>query len=166
MFSEAISSISWRCRPSSPLMAAAISGSACSSVAVKNESGAEAVLALEDEGLIGEISPPPQLLRRTAVGHGWRSEGAEAGYHIRAGMAKPLRYKPEIYARYGGDDAGSSPVALRKQGSFKHQKPSSPAKAGEPVRRGFPVLSLLPLDTRSPAGACHRAAVRPTRCGR
>src|SRR5882724_5686466 len=79
MFSDAISSISWRWRPSSPLMAAAISGSACSSVAVKNESGAEAVLAKE---LIGEISPPPQALRRTAVGHGWRSEDGPCRYHI------------------------------------------------------------------------------------
>jgi hypothetical protein len=64
MFSEAISSTSWRWRPSSPLIAAAISGSACSRVAVKNESGAEAVLlealALVEEGLMGEISPPPQ----------------------------------------------------------------------------------------------------------
>src|ERR1700738_2114052 len=59
MFSEAINSISWRCRPSSPLMAAAISGSAWSRVAVKNESGAEAVLVLAEE-LMGGISPPPQ----------------------------------------------------------------------------------------------------------
>src|SRR5712691_13292805 len=63
-------------------MASAISGSACSSVAVKNESGAEAVLALE-EGLMDEISPPPQPVRQGAVGHGWRSEAALAGYHIR-----------------------------------------------------------------------------------
>src|SRR5882724_554294 len=82
MFSDAISSISWRWRPSSPLIAAAISGSAWSSVAVKNESGAEAVLALEGGGLMGEISPPPQPVRRGAVGHGWRSEAALAGYHI------------------------------------------------------------------------------------
>src|SRR5665811_109096 len=82
MFSDAISSISWRWRPSSPRIAAAISGSACSSVAVKNESGAEAVLALEDEGLIGEISPPPQPLRGIAAGHVWRSKAALAGYHI------------------------------------------------------------------------------------
>src|SRR5450631_1118412 len=81
MFSDAISSISWRWRPSSPLIAAAISGSARSRVAVKNESGAEAVLALEEEGLIGEISPPPQPVRRAAVGHGWRSEAALAEYH-------------------------------------------------------------------------------------
>src|SRR4030081_3218553 len=82
MFSDAINSISWRWRPSSPLIATAISGSACSRVAVKNESGAEAVLALEAEGLIGEISPPPQPVRRTAVGHGWWSEAVLAKYHI------------------------------------------------------------------------------------
>src|SRR5258708_15599476 len=82
MFSEAISSISWRCRPSSPLIAAAISGSACSRVAVKNESGAEAVLMLLEE-LMDKISPPPQPVRRAAVGHKWRSKAALAGYHIR-----------------------------------------------------------------------------------
>src|SRR5690242_13008352 len=53
MFSEAISSISCRWRPSSPLIAAAISGSASASVAVKNELGAEAVLELGDEEVIG-----------------------------------------------------------------------------------------------------------------
>src|ERR1700733_4580928 len=63
MFSDAISSISWRWRPSSPWIAAAISGSASARVAVKNESGAEAVLMLEADGLIGEISPPPQPVR-------------------------------------------------------------------------------------------------------
>src|ERR1700726_2856970 len=82
MFSEAISSISWRWRPSSPRIAAAISGSACSSVAVKNESGAEAVLALEAEELMSEISPPPQPVRGVAAGHVWRSKAALAGYHI------------------------------------------------------------------------------------
>src|SRR5712692_1833259 len=82
MFSDAISSISWRCRPSSPRMAAAISGSASVRGAVKNESGAEAVLALLDEGLMSGISPPPQPVRRGADGHGWRSEAALAGYHI------------------------------------------------------------------------------------
>src|SRR5882724_10511806 len=82
MFSEAISSISWRCRPSSPRIAAAISGSAWSSVAVKNESGAEAVWALEEVELMGEISPPPQPVTGIAVGHGWRSEAVLAGYHI------------------------------------------------------------------------------------
>src|SRR5260370_17482704 len=82
MFSDAISSISWRWRPSSRLIAAAISGSACSSVAVKNESGAEAVLALEGEGLMDEISPPPHHVRKGAVVHGSRSEAALGGYHI------------------------------------------------------------------------------------
>src|SRR5258708_35495795 len=82
MFSEAISSISWRCRPSSPRIAAAISGSAWSSVAVKNESGAEAVFALEDVELMSEISPPPQCVTGIAVGHGKGSEAVLAGYHI------------------------------------------------------------------------------------
>src|SRR5437868_7984545 len=81
MFSDAISSISWRWRPSSPRIAAAISGSACSSPAVKNESGAEVVLALLEE-FIGEISPPPQPVRGIAAGHVWRSKAALAGYHI------------------------------------------------------------------------------------
>jgi hypothetical protein len=43
-------------------------------VAVKNESGAEAVLALEEEELMGEISPPPQPDKGFAVGHIWRSK--------------------------------------------------------------------------------------------
>src|ERR1700676_1518645 len=82
MFSDAISSISWRCRPSSPRIAAAISGSASVRVAVKNESGAEVVFALEDEELMSEISPPPQPVTGIAVGHGWRSKAVLAGYHI------------------------------------------------------------------------------------
>src|SRR3954471_15228431 len=68
MFSDAISSISWRWRPSSPRTAAAISGSASASVAVKNESGADAVLAELAGGFIGEISPPPQALEGLADG--------------------------------------------------------------------------------------------------
>src|SRR5438874_4953181 len=82
MFSDAISSISWRWRPSSPRIAAAISGSACSSPAVKNESGAEVVLELLAEEFIGEISPPPQPVTGIAAGHVWRSKAALAGYHI------------------------------------------------------------------------------------
>src|SRR5437773_10453885 len=102
MFSDAISSISWRCRPSSPLMAAAISGSASASVAVKKESGAEAVLA---EELIGEISPPPQVLKELrAVMGGGRKMSLPIPY--RAALAKPLRYRVDIYARCGGDGLG------------------------------------------------------------
>src|SRR5580704_15797233 len=82
MFSEAISSISCRCRPSSPRIAAAISGSASVSEAVKNESGAEDDLALLAEELMDEISPPPQPVRRAAAGPVWRSKEALAGYHI------------------------------------------------------------------------------------
>src|SRR5438132_6857386 len=80
MFSDAINSISCRCRPSSPLIALAISGSASARVAVKKESGAEAVLALEE--LIGEISPPPQPVRRPRAVLVWRSKEAPAPYHI------------------------------------------------------------------------------------
>src|SRR6476660_21485 len=82
MFSDAISSTSCRWRPSSPLIAAAISGSASASVAVKNESGAEAALELEDEEVMDEISPPPQALRGKAVGYVWRSKEVPARYHI------------------------------------------------------------------------------------
>src|ERR1700736_5341433 len=103
MFSEAISSISWRCRPSSPRMAAAISGSACSSVAVKNESGAEAVFALEDGELMSEISPPPQPVTGIAVGHGWRSEAMLAGYHTRPPMANTRGHPPRFYQDMVGD---------------------------------------------------------------
>jgi hypothetical protein len=45
---------------------------------VKNESGAELVRALLAEelvgGVMGEISPPPQPVRRVAVGYVWRSK--------------------------------------------------------------------------------------------
>jgi hypothetical protein len=44
------------------------------SPAVKNESGAEAGLALLGEELMGEISPPPQPVTGIAVGHMWRSK--------------------------------------------------------------------------------------------
>src|SRR2546421_12134342 len=116
MFSDAISSISWRCLPSSPRIAAARSGSASVSGAVKNESGAEAVLTLEDwalEELMGEISPPPQAFEagcgRSCVAV--ESCGAEIPY--RATMAKHLRYEPDIYPRYGGQkvESGRSQVA-------------------------------------------------------
>src|SRR5580693_3753178 len=99
MFSEAISSISWRWRPSSPRMAAAISGSASASEAEKKESGAEAVLADE---LMKEY-----LHRRNPQGgcgrcyDGGRKSGASEIPH-RAAMAKRLRLKANIYARCGG----------------------------------------------------------------
>src|SRR4030081_3205875 len=95
MFSDAISSISCRCRPSSPRMAAAISGSASVNVAVKNESGAEPVLALVDEGLMSEISPPPQPVKQGAGGHVWRSKAALAEYHI--GRQWPSACGPACY---------------------------------------------------------------------
>src|SRR5947199_4193703 len=59
-------------------MAAAISGWAWSSGAVKNESGAEAVLAK----VILRISPPPQPFGGLRAGLVWRSEAASALYHI------------------------------------------------------------------------------------
>src|SRR3954454_4207600 len=101
MFSDAISSISWRCRPSSPLMAAAISGSASASVAVKNESGAEAVLAELAGGFIGEYLHRRRLLRLTG-GHVWRSKAASRRLAYRGQQAKRLRLLGAIYARYGG----------------------------------------------------------------
>src|ERR1700722_2013674 len=86
MFSDAINSISWRCRPNSPRMVSAISGSAAASGAVKNESGADGVRGCEGDELVGgvmdEISPPPQPVRCIAGGHVWRSKEALAGYHI------------------------------------------------------------------------------------
>src|SRR5215813_6762548 len=101
MFSEAISSTSCRCRPSSPWIAAAISGSAWAREAVKNESGAEAVLALEDGGVIGEY-----LHRRKPL-RGSRSVvvAVRAGFSRlahRPDQAKHLRSKAYIYARCGG----------------------------------------------------------------
>src|SRR4030081_587233 len=63
-------------------MAGEISGSPPVKGAVKNESGAEPVLALVDEGLMSEISPPPQPVRQGAGGHVWRSKAALAEYHI------------------------------------------------------------------------------------
>src|SRR3954468_11735581 len=101
MFSDAISSISWRCRPSSPRIAADISGSASASVAVKNESGAEAVLAELAGGFMGEISPPPQALRA----RGRSCVAVESGVRrlaYRGEQAKRLRLLRAIYARYGG----------------------------------------------------------------
>src|SRR6266478_3053858 len=44
-----------------------------------------------------------------------------------------------------------------------HTEPSYPAHAGYPVRCGLSIPSLTPRNTGSPAGACHRAAIRPTR---
>src|SRR5450759_1806626 len=142
MFSDAISSISWRWRPSSPRMAADISGSACSSVAEKNESGAEAVLALEDEGLIGEISPPPQPVRRGADGHVWRSKAALAGYHIgrrrpstcgtglifmqdMVGMGFPTTSRTVIPGRCEASnpesrDSGSAPNGASRNDAMRH----------------------------------------------
>src|ERR1700692_1193570 len=105
MFSDAINSISWRCRPSSPLTAAAISGSAWSRVAVKNESGAEAVLVLAEE-LMGEISPPPQAFGArcgrscVAVGSGDLRDTISGG--AAQALAVRARYLCKIWGGKGG----------------------------------------------------------------
>ena len=82
MFSDAISSISCRWRPSSPLIAAAISGSASASVAVKNESGAEAVLELERGGHWAKYLHRRRPLGAKRAGLVWRSKEVPARYHI------------------------------------------------------------------------------------
>src|SRR5258705_9024427 len=131
MFSDAINSISWRCRPSSPLMAAAISGSACSSLAVKNESGAEPVLALEDGELIGEY-----LHRRSQLANCGRSRVAVGSVRspipYRAGMAKRLRYTADIYARYGGRGGGFRPPWPRTRRRGPRAPPLPPPAPAPP----------------------------------
>src|SRR5690242_19467614 len=101
MFSEAISSISWRWRPSSPWTAAAISGSACASEAVENESGAEGLWRLEEGGFIGEYlhRRKPLTRLRSAVCGG---QAGLARLAYRSSPAKHLRSGSSIYARYGG----------------------------------------------------------------
>src|SRR5467141_5131065 len=47
--------------------------------------------------------------------------------------------------------------------SSSSQRSSYSAKAEYPVRCGFSTPSLTPRNIGSPAGACHRAAIRPTR---
>src|SRR5260370_5910529 len=116
MFSDAITSISCRCRRSSPRIAAAISGSAWSRVAVKNESGAEAVWALEEE-LMGEISPPPQPVTGIAVGHGKGSEAVLAGYHIGPQWPSACGTRPvfmQDMVVIGGLPCGSVPHTARR----------------------------------------------------
>src|SRR6266851_5906699 len=162
MFSDAISSISWRCRPSSPRIAAAISGSASVSVAVKNESDAEAVLilealALEDEELMSEISPPPQPVTGIAVGPGWRSEACwrdtTSGRNGQA-LAVHARYLCKIWWGYQfSPSCSNSPppcgegsgVGVTSRGACGYPPPQpSPARGGgeEALRRetGSPAL--------------------------
>src|SRR5438270_13106366 len=100
MFSDAISSISWRWRPSSPLMAAAISGSASASVAVKNESGADAVLAELAGGFIGEYLHRRRLLKsKRAVMCGGRKRRPPISISGRTGqaLAAARRYLCKIW---------------------------------------------------------------------
>src|SRR5579872_3310061 len=85
MFSEAISSISWRWRPSSPWIALAISGSASPSPAVKKDEGVEAVLALEVDEFMGKFSTAAREGTSRAVNNGGRKgalKGVFGGYHI------------------------------------------------------------------------------------
>ena len=47
--------------------------------------------------------------------------------------------------------------------SALHTAPSSPGLTGDPVRRSSSAPSRELWNTGSPAGACHRVAIRPTR---
>src|SRR3954447_25485142 len=89
-------------------MAAAISGSACSSEAVKNESGAEAVLAK----VILRISPPPQPFGGLRAGLVWRSEAASAIYHIARNRPRvcgsDLRFMQDMVGLEDLDDRAAS----------------------------------------------------------
>jgi hypothetical protein len=72
-------------------------------VALKNESGAEAVvLALVEDELIGEISPPPQPVSWGCGRSRVAIESGAGGIPYQAAAAKRLRYMADIYARYGG----------------------------------------------------------------
>src|SRR6516164_3080207 len=89
-------------------MAAAISGSACARLAVKNESGAGAVLALLEGGVISEISPLPQALRGGGRLSAKSGNGARR-IAYRTVPAKHLRCAPHSYARYGGNRGLQTP---------------------------------------------------------
>src|SRR3984893_11765477 len=104
MFSDAISSISWRCRPSSPRIAAAISGSASVRGAGKNESGAEPglALALGDERLTGGLSPPPPAVWGVAYGPVLGTKAAVAGFPIGRGRPSTWGKGPIFMQSMGG----------------------------------------------------------------
>src|SRR4051795_13000228 len=128
MFSEAISSISCRCRPSAPLTAAAISGSASARVAEKKESRAEAGLALE--AVIGGISPRPQGLRRPAVGSVKAVGKDPCPYHT--GDSRP---------RDRSRGCGSNQIFAPDMVDGRRNKPlSSGPAAGVPAFRHLPGL--------------------------
>src|SRR5262245_10177839 len=162
MFSDAISSISCRCRPSSPLIALAISGSASARVAVKKESGAEAVpaLVLALEELIGEISPPPQPVRQPRAVLVWRSKEAPAPYHI---------------AREWPSDCGSRLIFMQDMVGMTGFEPSpradtalhltwSPGSAASPKQHKNPAIlpgGALPIQVSPDREATIRSA-RPT----
>ena len=183
MFSDAISSISCRWRPSSPLIAAAISGSASASVAVKNESGAEAVLELGTMRSLAEISPPPQALRGKAGGLVWRSKEAPARYHIGRNWPSTCGIGPDIYARYGGEEGAASLVApalsrgpypgrsLRDEG-VGQGAPSRgrgvwvPARASLGPERRRVTQTGTPRPSRSLRWNAGRACIRPSQAAR
>src|SRR5262245_17837403 len=129
MFSDAISSISCRCRPSSPLIALAISGSASARVAVKKESGAEAVLAKE---LIGEISPPPQPVRQPRTVLVWRSKEAPAPYHIArkwpSDCGRRLIFMQDMVGMVGFEPSPRPDTALHLPGSPGTGRPAQTAE--------------------------------------
>src|SRR5205807_7725568 len=137
MFSDAISSISWRCRPSSPLIAAAISGSASESVALKNESGAEAVFALEDGAVIGQISPPPQAFGAGCGRSSVAVKRALAEYHI---------------ARHGPSHCGTSLIFMQdmvgKTGIASRRNSPDPLRPNRGTRASRRGTNLKPRVPR------------------
>src|SRR3954463_3582617 len=118
-------------------MAAAISGSACSSEAVKNESGAEAVLAK----VILRISPPPQPFGGLRAGLVWRSEAASAIYHIArnrpSSCGSDLRFMQDMVGLEDLDDGAVSgrPCPERPALGLKGR-----AGASQPLKPGIPRL--------------------------
>src|SRR5215470_593430 len=131
MFSEAISSISCCCRPSSPRIAAAISGSAVASEAVKNESGAaleELALEVLALVLIGEYPHRPNLLGGLRAVLEWRVESCVSRLAHRSAPAKDLRSPPDFYARYGGRRyRGRGNRRARSVGATIRPAPAAPA---------------------------------------
>src|SRR4051812_49810090 len=102
MFSDAISSISWRCRPSSPRIAAAISGSASASVAVKNESGADAVLAELAGGVIGEYLHRRRLFKSKRAGMCGGRKRRPPHLHIRGNRPNSFGLGGPFFDKIGG----------------------------------------------------------------
>jgi hypothetical protein len=141
------------------LMAAAISGSASASPAVKNEFGVEAVLALVEE-LMGQISPPPQPVRGVAVGPLWRSKGCLRRYHIArprpSACGSPLVFMPDMVGIAkksrpaslfpGFADDGHGPAFPRHECPGFRPKSSS-EEAGNAGRRLHPQLRVQKVES-------------------